>query len=103
MLCNGLPLQPCRNRAGEIEGEAHSQNKHVGFFLSSEPRADRVGISQLTQSYTAFLQRFPHCDLAGTGQPVPGSLPPGISAAVTQVAISAPQFTQMENTFHNTY
>lgn len=44
----------------------------------------------LTQSYRAFLQRFPHSDLAGTGQPVPGSLPLGVSADVTQVAISAP-------------
>lgn len=86
-----------QKHVGETGGEVHSQNKRAAFFLGPEPKARRDGYlshhaasDTLTQSDPASLQRLACSDLAGTGQPVPGSLPPCVSADVTQVAISAP-------------
>lgn len=86
--------------------KAHSKNKH---FLP-RPGAKSIWggcLSPGSHSPGQPLPRFP-CSMEqaqGSLAPVPSlcSHPPGVSAEVTQIVISAPSFAHMENTFHNTH
>lgn len=90
-----------QGRGGSLQEQTFSSLARIQKLLGRVSVSPQAHTVRASLSAKALLLHG-----AGTGPgPVPSapSHPPGVSAEVTQIVISAPSSARMENTFHNTH